>query len=118
MAGSWEEMMKPQTKHVSNPLAVTQYMTRAPHTIGENVSLDKALKIFRELNIRHLPVRLAGSLVGVISDRDIRFALSIHPSAKDLKIGDIMTEDPYAVSESTPVSIVAAHMAQHKIGSA
>lgn len=93
-------------------------MTPAPHTVGEDITLSKARERMHEFHIRHLPVQYGGRLVGVLSDRDIKLALMIHPAAKDLKVGDIMTEGVYAISSRTPLNEVAAHMAANKIGCA
>lgn len=97
---------------------IKNYMTKSPFTIGEDISLSKAIEIMRESQIRHLPVLYAGKLVGVLSDRDIKLALSVHPAAKDLKVGDIMSEDPYSVNLDYPLERVAAEMASHKYGCA
>jgi CBS domain-containing protein len=110
--------MKTSLAMKPGPQTVGKYMTRAPHTIGENIGLEKAQTMMRDFNVRHLPVRYGGRLVGVISDRDIRLALSLHPKASEVKVGDIMSEQAYSVPETAPLAEVARYMAQHKIGSA
>ena len=97
---------------------IKKYMTKSPHTIGEDISLSKAMEMMREYRVRHLPVQYGGKLTGVLSDRDIKLALMIHPTAKDLKVGDIMTEDPYSVTADCPLEQVAAEMAKNKFGCA
>lgn len=97
---------------------VKKYMTEAPRTIGKDILLSKATEVMREHRIRHLPVQYGGKLVGILSDRDVQVALSIHPSARDLKVSDIMTEDPYAVTADCPLEQVAAEMAKNKFGCA
>jgi CBS domain-containing protein len=48
------------------------YMTKAPITIYFDESLEKAIQIMKEKNIRHLPVvNKEGKLIGMISSRDI-----------------------------------------------
>ena len=101
---------------MSDTPAIKEFMTLTPRTIGEDIPLSKALQIMKDSRIRHLPVQYGGKLVGVLSDRDIKFALSIHPSAKDLKVGDIMTEEPFAVSPNIPVDEVFAKMSRKKYG--
>lgn len=95
---------------------IKDFMIATPHTIGEDITLTKAMEMMREFHIRHLPVQYGGKLVGVLSDRDIKLALTVYPAAKDLKIGDIMTEEPYAVSAETPLQEVLSQMAIHKYG--
>lgn len=100
----------------ANP--IKKYMTESPRTIGEDIPLSKAMEMMREHHVRHLPVQYGGKLVGVLSDRDVKLALSVHPSAIDLKVGDIMTEAPYSVTLDCPLEQVAAEMARHKYGCA
>lgn len=97
---------------------IKNYMTKCPYTIGEDIPLSRAMEMMREHQIRHLPVQTRAKLVGVLSDRDIRLALSVHPAAKDLKVGDIMTEEPYSVTADCPLEQVAAEMSRHKYGCA
>jgi acetoin utilization protein AcuB len=72
----------------------------------------------REYSIRHLPVQRGGKLVGILSDRDVRLALSVHPAAKDLQVGDIMTEEPYSVSPECSLEQVTTEMGKHQYGCA
>ena len=101
------------TKH-----PIKNYMTDSPRTIGEDIPLSKALEMMLEHEIRHLPVQWGGKLVGLLTDRDVKLALTVHPSAKDLKVSDVMTEDPYAVSSDCPLEQVASEMAKNKYGCA
>lgn len=100
----------------TNP--IKDYMTESPHTIGEDMPLSKAMEMMREYHIRHLPVQHRGRLVGILSDRDVHLALSVHPAAKDLQVGDVMTEEPYSVTPDCPLEQVAIEMAKHKYGCA
>jgi len=97
---------------------IKRYMTKMPHTIGEDMSLSKAMEKMREYGIRHLPVLYAGKLTGVLSDRDVKLALTAHPSAVDLSVGDIMSENPYTVSAECPLEEVVAEMGESKFGCA
>jgi CBS domain-containing protein len=48
------------------------YMTKNPITIYFDESLEKAIQVMKEKNIRHLPVvNKEGKLIGMISVRDI-----------------------------------------------
>lgn len=59
-------------------------MTPFPHFVEIGERLDRAAEHMRELDIRHLPVKESGSLVGVLSDRDVRVAMA---AAADLPGG-------------------------------
>lgn len=100
---------------IESPL-IKDVMTASPHSVGDDLPLNKAIEMMREHHIRHLPVQSGGKLVGVLTDRDVKLALSVHPAAKDLLVSDIMTEDPYAVSPNTSLDKVLPVMANHKYG--
>ena len=97
---------------------IGRYMTEMPHTIGEDIILPKAIEMMKEFRIRHLPVQYNGKVTGMLSERDIQLVLSIHPTAKDLKVGDVMTDSPYCVESSAPLAEVVTEMARRKYGAA
>lgn len=103
---------------MNNTNPIKDYMTESPHTIGEDMPLSKAVEMIREYRIRHLPVQHRGKLVGILSERDVYLALSVHPTAKDLQVGDVMTEEPYSVTPDCSLEQVATEMAKHKYGCA
>lgn len=72
----------------------------------------------REFHIRHLPVQRRSKLVGILSDRDVRLALAVHAAAKDLQVGDVMTEAPYSVSPECSLEQVTTEMGKHRYGCA
>ena len=95
---------------------IGDYMTIMPHAINSKLSLGAAKKMMQEYGIRHLPVQTEGKIVGIISARDIKSAHSTSPSI-DLKVEDLMSQDPYIVSAETDLSEALNHMAKHKYGS-
>lgn len=100
-------------------VSVGMFMSPSPQCIGSDQSLEFAADRMTELCVRHLPVREGGTLVGVISERDIALIGSIAPDALcDLKVEEAMTGVPYCVSSGAPLGEVAAHMASRKLGSA
>jgi acetoin utilization protein AcuB len=75
----------------------------------------------RRHRIRHLPVTAQRQIVGMVSDRDIKLVLGpdfAYPPEKELTVRDVCVEDPYIVTASTPVAVVADTMAKRHIGSA
>lgn len=97
--------------------AISKYMTAAPHSIGRDIPIKKALEMMREHRIRHLPVQDAGQLVGILSDRDVKLASSFHDSWA-FNAEDVMTPDPYTVKAVTELSEAVAEMAERKYGCA
>lgn len=96
---------------------ISKFMTSKPHTIGEDIPLATAESMMIRYGFRHLPVLRSGKLVGVISDRDLKLALSMG-DMRDLTVDQIMTEDPYAVSSDTEIGEVLRQMAARRVGCA
>jgi acetoin utilization protein AcuB len=98
---------------------VQKYMTPSPHTIGVEQTLSHASDVMRQFGIRHLPVLKGGQLTGMITDRDVAVIRGFKGvDAKEVLVEDAMSGVPYTVSPDSPVSEVAAEMAEKKYGSA
>jgi len=103
---------------MSNP-TVDKFMTRTPHTIGQQQTLAAAHQLMAEFNVRHLPVLEAGKLVGVLSERDLNFVETLRSvDPKVVKVSEAMSLDIFTVHPKDPVRKIAAEMADHKYGSA
>lgn len=98
---------------------ISQFMTNAPHTINSGQTLEFALQTMKELNIRHLPVMESSRLIGMLSERDIRFLESFEKiELGKLKVADACSNDPYSVEKDTPLAVVCREMAERKLSSA
>lgn len=98
-------------------LIIDDFMTYSPHTINSGMTLKTARQLMKKHNVRHLPVQVAGHLVGVITDRDLKFASAFDKDGK-LLVDDIMTPDPYTVEPGTSLGEVVEQMATNRYGSA
>ncbi len=100
-------------------LQIQAVMHPFPHTVGLNQTLKIAREMMREHDIRHLPVQSAGNLVGVLSERDIDFALRVDKKdPEQMHVGEACTPEPYTVAATASVSEVARRMAHDHIGCA
>ncbi len=100
-------------------LSISSVMHPFPHTIGVDQPLRVALDMLLEHEIRHLPVCERGKLCGILSDRDIEFALRVDKAEPtEILVKDCYTPNPYAVTSQTPVGEVARRMAYEHIGCA
>ncbi|MFC1887159.1 CBS and ACT domain-containing protein [Thermodesulfobacteriota bacterium] len=89
-------------------MLVKCWMSKPVIMIDKEDSMDDAIKLFKEKNIRRLPVVDQKNLVGIVIDRDLRRAsasdatsLEIHELLyliSKIKIKDIMTQNPVTVS--------------------
>lgn len=98
---------------------VMHYMTTLPHSLGFDQTVEKAEEMMSKYKVRHLPVLKGGKLVGIVSDRDIKFIntfLDVDPTKHTIE--DVYTPDPYTISPQAPLSEVAAEMAEHRYGCA
>ena len=96
-------------------------MTPFPHTIEAARSLDDAKLMMSGGGFRHLPVTRAGALFGLITDRDLKLAMSVTKGDFDVGgvcVGDVCLDEIYVVDVNTHLEDVVSHMAQSRIGSA
>ena len=85
------------------------------HTVGPQISVQKADEIMKLHGIRHLPVQAAGKIVGILSDRDIKL-IGKFPDWQAFPVEEVMTPDPFLAAREDLFSEVAATMAERKFG--
>jgi acetoin utilization protein AcuB len=94
-------------------------MTRSPHSIGDEQTLERAKSVMEQHAIRHLPVLHGGRLVGMVTDRDVNLVETLDGVDPHLvTVSDAMSTAVYSVAPETPLDEVAAEMAAAKYGSA
>ena len=96
-------------------------MTAFPYFIDIDASLRQARNMMVEHDIRHLPVKDRGSLVGVLTDRDLKRALDPGlglPSKDELVVRDILVRDAYVVNLEERLDEVLLELARQHIGCA
>ena len=95
-------------------------MMRSPvTTIQVGARLQEACDLFRSRGFRHLPVLEGERLVGVLTDRDLRWATSSlcpEPQNLDDTVRTAMSATPITVDPLDPVEDAARVMREHKIG--
>lgn len=106
---------------------VVDIMTENPVTVHADKSLRTALQIMEDNQIKHLPVMSrTGHLLGVISDRDCRYALNSPYTLRErwqdeeltmrLKVRNVMTPAPIVIEPDTSAEEIARLMLNHGIG--
>ncbi len=99
--------------------AIRESMTPLPHTIGRDQPLAAAHRLMNEHRIRHLPVLAEGKLVGIVSDRDLRFIESLKDvDPERVTVDEAMSQEPFTVAPETPLGDVVATMASERYGAA
>jgi acetoin utilization protein AcuB len=106
-------------------MLVHDYMTASVTTIGPDTRLPDALGIMRTQGIHHLPVVEDAQLIGIVSEKDLLYAL---PSADKpvswveaaaqaaiIPVREIMHRDVITICATCPIEMAAAAMADHDI---
>lgn len=98
-------------------LQVRDAMTFMPDTIKGNVTLSEALHMMRVNRYRHLPVTVGDKAVGLVSDRDLKWALSLG-LPEFTPVSDVMTEVSATVRPGDPLAEMLEDFIEQKQGSA
>jgi acetoin utilization protein AcuB len=89
-----------------------------PHSIGSDQTIETAHKMMSENEIRHLPVMKGGQISGVISDRDLKLAMSIRGvESSKTTVDEIASSEVFLVKPESKLDDVSKMMAEKKIGS-
>ena len=107
-------------------MKVRKWMTADPKTIKEDDFVRTAVMLVLEHRIRHLPVVRGESLVGIISDRDLKRAMpSVVAGATaeeyqafmdETPIEQVMTASPITCTPDTALVDLLREFCQHKVG--
>ena len=107
--------------------SVRDLMTTDVATLGRNENLLIADDVMRLGRIRHMPVvEEDGTVVGIVSQRDLfrgALARSLGYGERaqqklmdQLRVKDVMTNDPVTIEPDAPISRAAATMLEKKLG--
>ena len=100
-------------------IKVEEFMTAQAHTIRAGESLDKAQEHMSRFGVRHLPVLDGGKLRGILSDRDIKTAMTFKgANLKQMTVEDACTQEAYVTHPDSLLQKVAIEMAERRYGSA
>ena len=93
--------------------AIRDVMTENPITVAPEVPAAEAAHLMRDADVGVLPVVVEGLVEGVITDRD----LAIHTAApeREVRVADIMSRMPVAVSPDDSIDRAEALMAEHGV---
>jgi acetoin utilization protein AcuB len=103
-----------------------EWMTSDPKTVNDDDFLKTAVTLVVENRIRHLPVVRGDSLVGIISDRDLKRAMpSVVAGAtpeeyqafmEETSIEQMMTANPITCTPDEDLVDLVREFCQHKVG--
>ena len=109
-------------------MLVSKWMSKNVITIDVDDSMQEAVKLMKQRDIRMLPVLKKRKLVGVVTDRDLKRASASDATTLDvhellylvskIKVGNIMTKDPITVPQNFTVEETAVVLLKNKISGA
>jgi acetoin utilization protein AcuB len=109
-------------------MLVKNWMSKNVITVNIKDSMQDAIKLLKENDIKMLPVMKKGKLVGIITDRDLKRASASDATTLDvhellfllskIKIKDIMTKDPIMIPDDFTVEETAEILLKNKISGA
>lgn len=108
-------------------LKANELMTPEPYTVLESERLSNAIDLMHEHDVRQLPVvDEHGRLVGIVTDRDLRQALSAHlgtelETGQDVLetyalVGEVMTGGPITVLPDEGIEEIIDILLSTKVG--
>jgi acetoin utilization protein AcuB len=108
-------------------MKIGKIMTSNPVSVHPTDSLLTATKLLKEKGFKHLPVvNGAGTLVGVVTDRDLKRAsasdattLEVHELLyllDKITVGQVMTRDPATIGAEESVQTASKLLVDRKIG--
>jgi acetoin utilization protein AcuB len=106
-------------------MLVKNWMSKPAITVDANDSMNDAIKLLKQNDIKMLPVMEKGKLVGIVTDRDLKRAsasdattLEIHELLyliSKIKIKEIMTKKPITVPLDYTIDETAEILLKNKI---
>ena len=107
-------------------MLVREWMTKDPITVGPHTSIFRAWKLMKDRRIRHLPVMEDGSLVGLVTDRDLRLVLpspatsleahELNYLLEKLTVAEAMTKDVITTTPSASIAEATRTLLRNRIG--
>lgn len=102
------------------------WMTSDPKAVNDDDLVKTAVRLVVENRIRHLPVIRGDSLVGIISDRDLKRAMpSIVAGStpeeyqlfmEETSVEQVMTKNPITCAPDTDLADLVREFCEHKVG--
>jgi CBS domain-containing protein len=97
-------------------ILVRHAMTESPQTASPNMTAADAAGLMRQFDVGVVPIADGGSLVGLVTDRDIVLrVVATRQDPDDVKLADILTKSPTTVTPDTKLSEARDLMAKHRI---
>ena len=105
---------------MNKTLRLGEVMTVQPHSVDPQQKVSDAKQMMVKHAIKHLPVVKNTSVVGILTDRDIKLRQAVsqkedfHSTAL---VEDVCVTDPYTMRSNAPLTDALRGMVEKRIGS-
>lgn len=97
-------------------MRISDIMTTNPKTLRPNANVQKAAEMMRDQDVGSIPiVDEIGSLVGIVTDRDIVLKVIAEGNDSSTKIEDVMSRNPESAPPDTPLDQAIRLMSHRQI---
>lgn len=97
-------------------MKVSDYMSRDPTTIRNDVDYREAFEIMHDRNLHHLPVVDAGDrVVGIVTQRDLQLGAR-HFREAGVEVSEVMHTPVVTIGPGDSLASAAEQMTSHRIG--
>ena len=97
-------------------ILVRHAMTESPQTAKPDMTAADAAGLMRQLDVGVIPVADDGSLIGLVTDRDIVLrVVAARQNPDEVALSDILTKSPVTVTPDTKLSEARDLMSEHRI---
>jgi acetoin utilization protein AcuB len=84
-------------------MRVKDFMTQNPLTVSPLDNIQNTFHVLIKNGIHQVPVVSNGDLVGIVTDRDLRIALSEDIRDPKVNIGAVMSKNPVRVTDDIKI---------------
>lgn len=84
-------------------MRVKDFMTQNPIIVSPLDNVQKTFQALIKNDIHQVPVVRNGKLVGIVTDRDLKIAVSEYVSDPNPKVGSVMSRDPVTVTDDSKI---------------
>ncbi len=106
-------------------MLVKNWMSKPVISVDADSSMQDAVYLLREHNIKFLPVMASGKLAGVVTDRDLKRASPSDATTLDMhellhlvskiKVKDLMSRDPFTIPPDFTIEEAAQLLMENRI---
>ncbi|MGV2832014.1 CBS domain-containing protein [Myxosarcina sp. GI1(2024)] len=100
---------------------VAALMKSLPYFARPGDTVAQVDGLMKKHNIGHIPIKQGEQVVGIVSERDLRWMRSpalLLPDPEEIPVAHVQVNNPYTVEITTPLNTVLQEMSKRKIGAA